>query len=377
MTGMSQVTLWAVYLLLLTLILTVFMLRKNGVNSTITWISGLLIVASLLGATIVSPSSTYAWGGLLPYLAMAVLFCTNVRDMSIGNRFNVLLTLANIVNIALGLGLILHDRAVGDFILKYYAWGTELVPFEVEVGKPIMTFGTHSLGAFFYYFFFFLNFEAFRTHKRWYSLAFAICYILLTVALLSVTGFLLMPLALFQLVAYAITHMRPRALLASAIAIGVLGLALYSLVSQMEEWDMMSKLASNVFSSQTSGFAGRYQEFGSLYSTLNYLRQHPFRPVGITQRADLFFGDSGFIEYYLRGSVLLLAAVYWGLCGFLRQNLISKRHFLVIFGVMLAFELGYASVTYVRTLYFLPVMVVYLNDLSRSSVPVPSVTSAA
>jgi hypothetical protein len=377
MTGVSQVTLWAAYLVLLTLTLIGFMLRKNGVNSTVTWISGLVIMASLLGATIASPSSTYAWGGLLPYLAMAVLFCTSVRDMSIGNRFNVLLIVANIVNIALGLGLIFHNRAVGDFILKYYAWGTELVPFEVEVGKPILTFGTHSLGAFFYYFFFLLNFEAFRTYKRWYSLAFAISYILLTAALLSVTGFLLMPVALFQLVAYAITHMRTRALLASALVAGMLGWALYSYVSQMEEWDTVTRLASDVFSSQTSGFAGRYQEFGTLYSTLHYLRQHPFRPVGITQRADLFFGDSGFIEYYLRGSVLLLGAVYLGLFGFLRQNLVSKRHFLIIFGVMLAFELGYASVTYLRTLYLLPVMVVYLNDLSRASRSVPSAMSAA
>ena len=73
------------------------------------------------------------------------------------------------------------------------------------------------------------------------------------------------------------------------------------------------------------------------------------------------------MEYYLRGSIFLVLTVYIGLFAFLRRNLIRRSDAYLLFAVITGFELGFGSLTYIRTLYLLPVFVVYLNDLRRAA----------
>jgi hypothetical protein len=128
-----------------------------------------------------------------------------------------------------------------------------------------------------------------------------------------------------------------------------------------------TKAASDVLSSPTSGFLGRFSQAGTLYSTVNYLKDSPFSPVGVGYRGDLFFGDCGPIEYYLRGSVFLVVAIYGGLFAFLRRNLLSKGDALFLFVIIVGFEVGLTALPQVRTLYLLPVVIVYLNSVRRQS----------
>ncbi len=364
--GSYSVTLWGVYLGLLAAFLFLLLARRKGLSSLPMLVNSMMMVVLLFAASILSPFPEFRWGGLLPYLALALLFPVDIHDMWLGGRLRSWLTVINLINLAVGLGVMLHSSWVGSFLSNHYSMGTpELVPYMVRIGKPVLTFGTHSLGAFFYFLFFFLNFETYRTYKHWTSLVFALCYIGLTFALLSVTGMALSTLALFQLLRYsAKTHLKPTLALVILIAIAVGG-ELYFYGPAAEDWAAGAKFVSAILTSPSNGFLGRFTQSGTLYSTVQYLRNRPFTPVGIGYRGDLMFGDSGPVEYYLRGSILLVCAIYGGYFAFLRHNLLSRRHLWTLFLVTLAFETGFGSLGYFRTLYLLPVIVVYLNDLSR------------
>jgi hypothetical protein len=322
----------------------------------------------LFAATMISPFPDYKWGGLLPYFVLAILLTINLRDLTLGDSLRSCLAVANLINVAVGIAVIAHVDLVGNILTNLYSAGyPELVPYMMSVGKPVLTFATHSIGAFFYYLFFFINFETYKVHKNWKSLVFAISYIGLTFAMLSVTGMVLTSLALFQL----LRHSAKKRLM---LTVGVVILAsvsalfvLYLAVPNVEDWIAAGKFVSDILTSPVNGFFGRYGELGTMYSTLHYIRSRPFTPVGVGYRSDLMFGDSGPIEYLLRGSVVLLLVVYGGLFFFLRRNLLSRSYARLLFLVILGFEIGISSLNYFRTLYLLPVFVVYLNDLSRKN----------
>ena len=366
--GTYSLVLWALYFWLLAMILLALIWKKNGLGNVLSVANSIFIVAILFLGTITSPFPDYRWGGLLPYIGLALLFTLNLRSLTMGRRLRIWVRVANFINVGLGLAVILHSDLAGDFLVNLYSAGyADLVPYMMTVGKPVLTFATHSVGAFFYYLFFLINFETYKVYKDRWSLTFAICYVGLTFALLSFTGMALTALAILQIMRYS-TKRRLKLTLALSGVVALLGLsALYIYVPYLEDWGAAWKFVSAIITSPSNGFLGRFTEVGTLYGTINYIRTRPFTPVGVGFRSDLMFGDSGPVEYYLRGSIWLVLSVYGGLFVFLRTNLISKWHVRSLFWVILAFETGFSSLGYFRTLYLLPVFVIYLNDLSRAS----------
>lgn len=358
--------LWAVSFCLLLVLLLLLLLRKHGMGSTYLLGNSLLILAILFAATIRSPFPDYRWGGLLPFIPLVLLLSVNLRELAFHGALRSWLTVVNAINITAGIAVIVHADRIGDFIIDFYSFGyTELVPTMVKNGLPVMTFGTHSVAAFFYYLFFWINFETFKTHKTWFNFVSAICYIGLGCLVRSVTGVGLMLVAILQLLHYGAQKNLRRTLLgivlAGMVALGVL----YYYVPYTEDWVAGAKVASDIVTSPTGGFLGRFSQTGTLYATVNYIRNNPFSPVGFGNRDDLMFGDSGPVEYLLRGSIVLVYMIYGGLFLFLRQNMLSRRYAWNLFLVIMAFETGYSSLGYYRILYFIPVLVVYLNDLTR------------
>jgi len=360
--------LWGFYLAFAAVLLILLLLRKDGLTSYPLAGGSILMMAALFAATLLSPFPDYRWGGLLPYIPLSILFVVNIRDLSAGKRFPIILLIANLINVFLGIAAILQNERIGDFLVDHYSSAySELVPFMMSAGKPVLTFGTHSVAALFYYMLFLMNFEAYKLYRNWSSLAFASSYVVLGFALRSVSGLLLMFFATLQLLRYGF-RMRPKltALSLFTVIVGAVS-TLYYFVPDFEEWIAGSKLVWDILTSPVNGFMGRFTEIGTLYSTVHYIQFHPLSPVGVGFRSDLMFGDSGPVEYFLRGSVVLLAAVYVGLFFFLRKNLVSRAHSRLLFLVILAFETGYSSLIHFRALFLLPVLVIYLNDLSRET----------
>jgi hypothetical protein len=119
----------------------------------------------------------------------------------------------------------------------------------------------------------------------------------------------------------------------------------------------------DVLSLDTNGLRGRYSGQGALTSNLRYVASAPFSPVGAGFHPDLMYGDSGVIEFLLRGSVPLVLLIYTGLFVFLKSNLASRSQALFLFAVLLGFEIGFSNLLYFRTQFFVPFVVVYLNHL--------------
>jgi hypothetical protein len=114
-----------------------------------------------------------------------------------------------------------------------------------------------------------------------------------------------------------------------------------------------------------SGLLGRESETGVLAGTLKYLVEHPFSGVGLTYSSDLFFADSGFVEYTLRGTVLLTVCIYVAWYRFARGNIDKTAHFRLIFWSTVLFEVGFTVITYTRFITFIPFVIAYLNALAR------------
>lgn len=365
--GDYSVALWAGLLGLLAIAVTVLLLRRSGIGSALCIINSLLIVDVILASSIISPFYEYRWGGLLPYVLLALLYILNIKEISAGQRLCTALMVTNLVNIVMGVGVILHNAAVDNVLIKYYStFYPGLVRSMTSVGKPVLSFGSHSSAAFFYYLFFLMNLEAFRVLRRTSNLIFAFCSILLGFALLSVTGIILMSVATIQIFfVLARRNWRRLAVTAVLTAVSCGAVVMHYKLELEPTTDLAFVAEQNALNSEVNGFSGRFSELGTLYSTVRYIRDRPFSPVGVGYRSDLFFGDSGPIEDYLRGSVFLLCSVYGGLFFFLKRNVLSKRYAILLFVAIMAFEIGFSVLTYFRLLCILPLLVIYFNDLSR------------
>lgn len=367
--GTYSIALWSGLLLALALLLVTALLHKDGMGSAYRVINSFMLVAVVLAATIVSPFPEYRWGGLLPYVVLALLLTVNLREWTATRSLRGALTVANLVNVFVGAAIILGSTSVSDTLVSHYSsFSPDLVSVMTAVRKPVLTFGSHSTAAFFYYLLFLMNFETYKVWRKPSSLAFAACYIVLCFALFSVSGLVFMSFATAQIFLY-VTQNNWKLLIASAAV--VLATATFLVERYIADLKVVvayaGLAAEKAATSEVNGLSGRFSELGTLYSTVNYIADRPFSPVGMGYRTDLFFGDSGPVEYYLRGSLPLVLCIYGGLLVFLRRNLVSKRHAILLFFVILAFECGFTSLTYVRLLYLLPVVIVYLNDLSRAN----------
>ena len=110
---------------------------------------------------------------------------------------------------------------------------------------------------------------------------------------------------------------------------------------------------------------------------INYLYDHPWSPIGFTvgpsasiddvaTSSHFFVGDSGPLEYLLRGSFPLLFFIYFGLYKFLMQNVMLRSYAWGLFLAIVVFEAGFSVLSYPRTYYLLPFFVIYLNWVSSS-----------
>jgi hypothetical protein len=367
--GDYSIPLWLGVLGLLGMLAIIVSFRRNGIGSRYCVINSLLLVAAIIAASVLSPFADYRWGGLLPYAVLALVYILNIQDLSGGPALRIALIAANIVNFAGGAGVVFHNTFVDNFLVSHYTtFYPELVSSMTELGKPVLSFGSHSAAAFFFYLLFLANLETFATLKRTSYLIFALGYIVLGFALFSVTGIVLMWVGIIQLIALLmLQNWRRFAFAVSLVALASVFLVRYSTAKFQSTRDAVVLAEETATASDVNGLSGRFSELGTLYTTVKYIKDRPFSPVGVGYRSDLFFGDCGPVEYYLRGSIILVCCMYGGLFCFLKRNLISKRHLFMLFSVILAFEIGFSSLIYVRLICFLPILVVYFNDLGRKA----------
>jgi hypothetical protein len=352
------------YLVLLTL-LSLLIFRKGGHPRIASCLILTSITPLLLVFTATSGLSTLTLGALVGYGALSVCLVTNLRDIGLPAWFGKLWIAVNLVNIIVGFAMVAGVPWVDDFFVAHYSTAYEgLVASMLALHKPVLTFGSHSIAAFFFYLFFWINLQAHKLEGRKLSLVFSVCYLFLTMCLLSVSALVFSAAGWFLLGVHFWSATRHKVLWGMA-TLGLVAAVAAFWVPTIR-WTPVTDAVKQILQDRGNGLSGRFLPGGSMYEDLQYLENHVFLPVGASFREGLMFGDDGPVEYLLRGSAPLLLLVYGGLFYFLRRNMILKVQCYTLFATIVVFELGITTLTSLRTLYLIPVFVVYLNSLAAS-----------
>jgi hypothetical protein len=313
------------------------------------------------------------WALLVKFGALALVLGLDLRKFRPGPLVSGAFVLVNLLNLAGGIAILTGSEWMAEFLPRYY-WTAldELVPSMVALHKPVLTFGTHSLAGCFIYLFFWMNWEEFRLRGRRLSLLFALGNFVLLLGLASFTAFGFATLAAVQM-AICSWKANPKVTAVAALCvIAVVSILAHALAEEIGDLGELPQIADTAFlNSDFSGPVSRYGPNGTLRPAIMYLFDNPLLPIGLARSASgldvsspshFFIGDSGTLEYILRGSVPLLLLIYIGLYRFLHHNLSLRRHALLLFLVIILFETGFELFDYFRTLYMLPFFVVYLNQ---------------
>ncbi len=359
--GVISMPLYFAHSAVILALLAALLFRRAGMFGGVPLMLAVASQAILLAATLFSPLPEYAWGAGISFLLLSLLLCARLRDLVAGRAVFRLFFAVNLVNLAAAALLTLRTPWLVDFVIENYSMAyPELVPAMLASGKPVLTFGSHSLAGFFFYAFFLLALELYRATQRRAVLLASVPWIPMMVALNSVTSYIFAGVALAQLLAAAGWADRLAVALLSTAGTCLYAWAGYDLAAAAGLMDQLSA----VMKSSENGLLGRYSAEGALAPNLSFIAQNPFSPIGLGFSDQLFFADSGPVDYLMRGSFPLLIAVYAGLFVFLRRNLWSSRHAWILFLVYLGFEIGYSNLRYPRTMLFLPFMVIFLNGVT-------------
>lgn len=348
----------------------VYLFWKYGTRPRAVFFISLPILMVLSLFTLASLDIRFGWGILASYGAIAAALALNLKYVHPGKATFRTFIVVNFVWVAFGIAAIAGVQPVTDFLTSWYSqFYPELVPSMFLLHKPVLTFATHSLAGFFTYLFFWLNWETYKSRRIRINLAFALCEFLLLFAIFSFTSLFFAALACTQIALWTWRNNR-RVLLTSAalIAAGLL-FAWRLLGSAIDLLWQNPEFTGVALNTEGNGLLARYGEGGALRGTLDYLAAHPFRPLGFTFPTFLMTGDSGIVQYLVRGSIPLLLLIYIGLFQFLKFNSSRRPYVLTLFFVFLAFEVGFDVLPYFRTLFLLPFIVVYLKDLVPSESP--------
>jgi hypothetical protein len=364
----SKVLLGLDYVLCAILFL-LLMVKRRDLPSVASRLAFFAIIPLLLVFTAVFGLREQSFGEMAVFAMVALLWMLNLRSVRLEKWLYPVFSVVNVVNIALGLAVLAGSSVVGGVLTKYYAqFDADMVPGMMFWRKPVLTFAAHSLAGFFYYLFFLANFRTYRVLGKKVFLVTAICYLLLTVGLLSVTGLLLGVFGAMQVFIFFWRRI-PHRWLAVAACVGATGilLGLWHAGPALRQWSETVQTAKSILLSQNNGFLGRLSPTGTMYPVLQYIREHPFSPLGFSRDSKIMTADVGLIAYFLRGSIFLVLWAYGGLFLFLRRSLLAKQDLWFVFGLIVAFETGFSIIGYVRMLFLLPFFVVYLNELRRHS----------
>jgi len=290
-----------------------------------------------------------------------LLFLLNYDELGqFRHIYNVQL-IATWLIIILGVGIIIGNTTISNFLIYNYSFAYEdLLPNMLAARKPVATFGTHSVASFFIFFLFFLNIKTYQVKGKMVYLITSIIMLLLLIFIRSNTALGYSGIAFFIL---AGTFIKKKSSLLLVFGI-VVTIFFYisvidpTIIDVFYEYDVLS-----ILTSKDNGLAGRYSGTSVLAPTIDYIKNNPFVPVGLTYSDKLYYTDSGVILYFLRGSIFLASAIYLGFYSFLNSNLLRKKDVYYVFFFFMIFEIGYPTLIEPRVLCFIPFVVVYLNHL--------------
>lgn len=327
----------------------------------ILFLSSLFIINLILWlATLLNNGAIIERSVAIFFLLVTLMFCLNLKELHVGKSSLKIFNIVNSVVIVMGILLIMNNPMMGNIVLTFYSdWYPELVPNMVERGKPVATFGTHSVAAFYMFLFFFLNYRVYKTLNKKTYLVISFVFLYFCLELRSNTGLILLAFGIFILF-YNIKN-KMKFILLAILPVSALVMIFYDKIQLF--WMTTQAEIEMTIGSQQNGFLGRYAG-GVQSGNMEYLFNNPFSAIGLSvETADLILFDSGLIVTAVRGTILLSIIMYTVLYLFFRKNLVNKKLALFMFFVFFIFETGFNNLYYFRTIMLLPFIIIFLNYL--------------
>lgn len=131
--------------------------RLGPIPGTATYIALPLLIILLICSlrALVGGALQFDMGICAKFMGLALLLTLNLRRVGIGRVVETLFVLANVVNIAFGIAILIGTDWVTDFLPKFYwSFYPDLIPNMVKLHKPVLTLGTHASASLFLYLFF-------------------------------------------------------------------------------------------------------------------------------------------------------------------------------------------------------------------------------
>jgi hypothetical protein len=342
----------------------IYLIIKQKEIKVTSFIYILLINGLLWLFTLITSAPKNSYGTALYFFDLSLLFCLDLKNIEMKRKtLSITFIVVNIVNIVIGLGLIINISAIKNLIVNFYSdFYSDLLMYMMAANKPVNTFASHSLAGFYHFIFFLLNIISYRKTKNSVFLVMSVFYVLFLWYTSSNTSYLFLIICLAILMSLLFQHKRIFFTTLSIVGI------YYLVHSYTIDQSIMKTYESfnTIFNSQGSGLISRYANSGNLNANFNYIGQHPLEPVGFGYFKDLKYGDSGIVEYTLRGSILLLVTILVGFFYFLKTNL-EKKYAYIFFSVFFIFEIGFSNLIYSRTLLMFPFIILYLRMMSNET----------
>jgi hypothetical protein len=332
-------------------------------------ISLLLINTILWTATLINYNGSFERSAATFFFLLTLMYCLKLDDIKASNLIIPAFNTVNIVLIAVGFGIIFHLLPIWNFLVNYYSdFYPELVPNMLDRGKPVVSFGTHSIAGFFMFLFFFLNYKTYTSFNKKIYLVMAFIYLFFCLELQSNTSIFFLVVGVVMLIVKIKKKLRFFVL--SSLPIMAIILMFGNWISAY--WEVLKFNIMKTTLSTDNGILGRYAD-GNQSQNVEYLLSHPFSAIGFTGGAnsDVVLFDSGIVVTTIRGSVILLILIYATLFFFFRSNLVNKRTSLFLFIVFMIFELGFNNLYYFRTIMTIPFIIIFLNYIENNSVQSP------
>lgn len=354
---------WTKLIMFLTVSLLLIIKQKK--IRTIFMFSFLSVISILLISTLFSGAVEYSFGRLGFILCLLLLFCIDFKNISLSPKVIYAFAIFNIITISIGYLIVIDNAAVNNFIIDFYSAHKDYLVYSmIGQHKPVLTFGTHSVAALFIFYLFYINFKHFMIFNKKISLVFSILYIILEYFLHSNTGYVFLIAGLAHVVYYAFHHIKRKHMWKYLFSIAMLLILFNGEISNFMQLLILNM--GDVWSSPINGIAGRFGDRGALQVNFEYIASHPLNPIGFGYLPDLYYTDSGFVEYILRGSFTLPLIIYISLFLFLKKNVISKSSSYTIYCTFVMMDIfAYPLYTDATTFYILSFMILILNSFER------------
>ena len=326
----------------------------------------ILIIAVLTISTILFVSTnktskiSVSYGYLLQYIPYCLLINIRPEKLRKSKVLDSLFIASCTVVIIVGILTVLHNTTIESVLKTYYINHYAHVYISMfNSYKTVTFFATHSIACYIYFIMWWLLDYRAKVKKGSLNYILMAGVIFNIIMCLSVSAVLCVGLiALYYYISWAKRTTRKN-LLRSGIMIGV---GIFFIILNINR-------IQAILSSDANGLLGRFGSSGNLNETLKWAITHII-PLGICDVENFWLTDGGYFTHFLRGGILLVGLMYYGLIRFIKINVHDKNRATMLTVSIFAFEVGYQFIVCMRFFMIMLFAIIYFQSLECEANPI-------